>query len=433
MRRQIETAGKPARGNGCRATLADMERIVVVGAGLAGGRTCQELRAGGYTGTLTLLGAEDHLPYDRPPLSKAVLAGRRDDTTLPVDLGDVELLLGRRATRLRPGALDTDRGPLDFDGLVIATGADPVRLPGDGRQRVLRTIDDARALREVLRPGLRLAVVGAGWIGAEVATAAAAAGAAVTVVEAADVPLAQALGDEVGSRMIDWYAQAGVTLRLDTAVHAVQPDGLALVGGEHLLADEIVVGVGVRPATGWLVGCGLALDRGVVVDEHLAADWSTPVVCVGDSAAWWSLRYSTRMRVEHWDCAQQSPVVAAATLLRADAATLLRADATTPLRADAGTPPEDVAVYDPVPYFWSDQFDRMIQFAGRRPADAKPVWRGDPSQPKGWSAGWFDDAGQLAAVVAVGRPADLVRGRRLMVAGATIDPTRFADASTPLG
>ncbi|WP_239330910.1 NAD(P)/FAD-dependent oxidoreductase [Frankia sp. CiP3] len=394
-----------------------MERIVVVGAGLAGLRTCQELRAAGYTGVLVLLGAEEHVPYDRPPLSKAVLAGRRDDTALPLGQVDAELLLGRRATGLRPGSVETDRGPLDCDGLVIATGADPVRLPGDGPQRVLRTIDDARALRAVLRPGLRLAVVGAGWIGAEVATTAAAAGAAVTVVEAASVPLAQALGEAVGARMIDWYAQAGVALRLGTSVRAVQPDGLDLVGGERLPADEIVVGIGVRPATGWLAGCGIALDRGVVVDEHLAAAWSTPVVCVGDSAAWWSRRYSARMRVEHWDCAQQSPVVAAATLLC----------------AAAGSPLADAPVYDPVPYFWSEQFGRMIQFVGRRPAGTKPVWRGDPSQPKGWSAGWFDDAGQLTGVVAVGRPADAVRGRRMMLAGVPIDPAGFADVSVPLG
>ncbi|WP_250279644.1 FAD/NAD(P)-binding oxidoreductase [Frankia sp. Cppng1_Ct_nod] len=385
-----------------------MERIVVVGAGLAGGRVCQELRAAGYTEALTLVGSENHLPYDRPPLSKAVLAGRTDDTTLPLDLGGVELLLGRRASGLRPGVVETDGGPLDFDGLVIATGADPVRLPGDGPQRVLRTIDDARALRDVLRPGLRLAVVGAGWIGAEVATSAAAAGAQVTVVEAAATPLAQALGEDVGSHLIDWYARAGVTLRLGTSVDAVRPDGLDLAGGDHVVADEVVVGVGVRPSTGWLAGSGLEIDRGVVVDEHLAATWPVPVVCVGDSAAWWSRRYATRLRVEHWDCAQQSPAVAAAALLGAD------------------------AVYDPVPYFWSEQFGRMVQFAGLRPAGATPVWRGDPTQPKGWSAGWFDGDDRLAAVLAVGRPADVVRGRRLMAAGGTVDPDRFADLATPL-
>ncbi|HMA47977.1 MAG TPA: NAD(P)/FAD-dependent oxidoreductase, partial [Frankiaceae bacterium] len=247
-----------------------MERVVVVGAGLAGARACEELRRQGYAGRLTLVGAEPHPPYDRPPLSKALLRGETDDTTLPVDLTGVQVLLGRRASGLRPGRLETDGGVLDWDGLVLATGAHPVRLPGDGPQRVLRTVDDARALRAALRPGARVAIVGAGWIGAEVATAAAGAGCAVTVVEAGPAPLAQALGEQVGAWSARWYEQAGVELRTGTGVAAVTGDGLALADGTWLAADVVLVGVGVRPATGWLEGSGLALDRpapdcGVVV------------------------------------------------------------------------------------------------------------------------------------------------------------------------
>ncbi|WP_261575395.1 FAD-dependent oxidoreductase, partial [Frankia gtarii] len=171
-----------------------MDRIVIVGAGLAGGRVAVELRAAGFTGGIVLLGAEEHLPYDRPPLSKGVLSGRVEETTLPLDLDGVEVRLGQQAVGLRPGAVETDAGPVSYDGLVIATGATPVRLPGEGPQRVLRTIDDARRLRDALKPGVRLVVVGAGWIGAEVATAAAKIGAVVTVVEAADSPLQVALG-----------------------------------------------------------------------------------------------------------------------------------------------------------------------------------------------------------------------------------------------
>ncbi|WP_462188953.1 MULTISPECIES: NAD(P)/FAD-dependent oxidoreductase [unclassified Frankia] len=403
-----------------------MQRIVVVGAGMAGGRAAAEVRARGFAGEVILLGAEPHRPYDRPPLSKAVLSGRIDDTTLPFDLDGVEVCLGRRATGLRPGTVETDTGPLDYDGLVLATGAEPVTLPGDGPQRVLRSIDDARRLRDALRPGVRLVIVGAGWIGAEVATAAAAIGAEVTVVEAAASPLFAALGAQVGRCTIAWYARAGVTLRLATAVERVTPDGLVLAGGEELIADEVVVGVGVRPGIAWLPGSGLALDRGVVVDEHLAAQWAhgaddadgdpPPVVAVGDCAAWWSRRYGRRLRVEHWDCAQQSPAVAVTTLLGGE------------------------AVYDPVPYFWSEQFGRMVQFAGLPSAEADLVFRGDPGvvvppgggRPPGWSAGWFARDGRLEALVTVGRPMDMVAGRRLMAADGIPDRERFADISVSM-
>ncbi|MGF7238500.1 MAG: NAD(P)/FAD-dependent oxidoreductase [Frankia sp.] len=391
-----------------------MERVIVVGAGQAGGRACQELRRAGYPGVITLVGAERHRPYDRPPLSKGVLAGKLDDTTFPIDLDGVELLLGRRATGLRPGVLETDAGPLDYDGLVIATGADPVTLPGDGRQRVLRTIDDALELRKELVPGARVAVVGAGWIGAEVATAAAAAGARVVVVEAGAAPLAVALDGAVGGATAPWYAEHGIDLRLGTAVAAVRPDGLELAGGGHIAADVVLVGVGVRPRLDWLADSGLALDRGVVTDEFLSASWVgdaggsvAPVVAVGDCAAWWSGRFETRLRLEHWDNAQQAPAAAVATLL--------------------GEPTR----YDPVPYVWSDQLGRMLQYAGHRPAGAAPVWRGESGAEK-WTVGWFDDAGRLSAIFAVKRPLDVVAGRRLIGAGTPVDQDRFADPTVPI-
>ncbi|CAO5187874.1 3-phenylpropionate/trans-cinnamate dioxygenase ferredoxin reductase component [Frankia sp. AiPs1] len=420
-----------------------MQRIVIVGAGMAGGRAAVELRRRGFEGDVVLVGAEAHLPYDRPPLSKAVLTGRSDDTTLPLALDGVEVITGRRATGLRPGTIETDAGPLAYDGLVLATGSDPIPLPGDGPVRVLRTIDDARGLRAALRPGLRLVIVGAGWIGAEVATTAVAAGAEVTVVEAADTPLRAALGPEIGARTIDWYARAGVKLRLGVSVERTTAAGLELTGGELLPADEILVGIGARPDLGWLENSGLALDRGIVVDEYLAARWSgakggasdgPPVVAVGDCAAWWSRRYGQRLRVEHWDCAQHSPSVAAVTLLRAAG---LGADAT----GDGGPDgPAQAPVYDPVPYFWSEQFGRMIQYAGRGGPDDELVWRGDPSEPPlpegtrppGWSAGWFAPDGQLRALVTVGRPMDMAAGRRLMLAGGGVDQKRFSDLSVTM-
>src|SRR5690606_15355642 len=232
-----------------------VERIVVVGAGLAGMHTVQALREQGYEGELVLLGAERRPPYDRPPLSKAVLAGKIDDSRLPFDPETlrVDLRLGVRATGLADGVVRTDEGDIGYDGLVIATGSEPVRLPGEGA-RYLRTHEDALALRAALRTGGRVVLVGAGWIGAEVATAAAAYGCTVTVVEQAPAPVAHVLPVEIGTRMARWYDQAGIELRLRERVERIRPDGVELAGGAVLGADHVVVGVGVRPATGWLEG-----------------------------------------------------------------------------------------------------------------------------------------------------------------------------------
>ncbi|HKB30443.1 MAG TPA: FAD-dependent oxidoreductase [Streptosporangiaceae bacterium] len=384
-----------------------ISRVVVVGGGLAGLRTIEALRARLYGGAVTLVGAERHAPYDRPPLSKQLLAGGVDDTTLDADFAAlrVDLRLGETAVGVADGALVTDRAAHPFDRLVVATGALPVTLPGDGPQRLLRTIDDARALRDLLRPGLRLAVVGAGWIGAELATAAAARGCQVTVVEAAHAPLAAAIGAEVGAVTRRWYEQAGVDLRLGTAVASVQPGGLALAGGAELAADEVVTAVGVRPATAWLARCGIGLQNGVAVDEGLRS--SLPdVFAAGDCAAFWSRRYDRRLRVEHWDNALHAPEVTAANVLGGG------------------------EVYDPVPYFWSEQFGRMLQYAGHHDATDRLIWRGDPAGER-WSACWLT-GDRLAALLAVDRPRDLGQGRRVVASGAPVDPQRLADPEVPV-
>ena len=196
--------------------MAEPARVVVVGAGLAGLRVVEELRARGFGGAVTLIGAESRPPYDRPPLSKKVMTGELDDSSLRADLESlsVDVRLGETATALTGHVLRTDAAEHEWDALVVATGACPVRLPGDGPQRVLRTADDALALRSLLTPGTSLAIVGAGWIGAELATSAASRGCEVTVLEAADTPLAAAVGAEVGGMTIPWYAEAGVELRL---------------------------------------------------------------------------------------------------------------------------------------------------------------------------------------------------------------------------
>jgi 3-phenylpropionate/trans-cinnamate dioxygenase ferredoxin reductase component len=386
------------------------ERTVVAGAGLAGLRTVVSLRERGYPGRITLLGAEDRPPYDRPPLSKKVLTDGVDPS-LAADFAalDVYFRPGETAESLdvsgAGGAVSTNRDKYSFDRLVIATGALPIALPGPGRQRFLRTYDDALALRAALRPGLRLAIVGAGWIGAELATAAAAAGASVTVVEAGPTPLAAVLGAAVGGRTARWYADAGIVLRTGMPVTSVEAGGLALAGGEWLAADLIVTAIGVRPAVGWLAGSGLALADGVAVDGGLRA--SLPgIYGVGDCAAFWSGLSGTRMRVEHWDTALQAPQVVAANILGGS------------------------EVYDPVPYFWSEQFGRMLQYVGRHGAGDDLVWRGDPAEAV-WTACWLS-GGRLTAVLSVGRPRDMLQGRRLIADRALVDPARLADPATPL-
>ncbi|MES9592792.1 MULTISPECIES: FAD-dependent oxidoreductase [unclassified Streptomyces] len=390
-----------------------MKNVIVVGGGLAGLRTAMALRTQGYQGELTLVGAEHHRPYDRPPLTKAVLAGESDDTTLPADWERLRcgLRLGQRARALRfhdgrpGGVLETTAGPLDFDGLVIATGATPIRLPGDGPQHVVRTLEDARGLRASLRPGARVLIVGAGWIGAEVATAAAKKGCRVTVLEAAATPLATVLGPELGVLTVGWYAEAGVELRLGAEVASVDHGGVTLTDGRSVPADVVVAGVGARPEVGWLAGSGLDVQRGVVVDSALRTT-RAEAVAVGDCAAWWSERYGRRLLVEHWETADKAPEAAAAALL--------------------GRP----AAYDPPLYFWSEQFGRTVQYAGHHSAADQMVFRCSPDSSC-WTALWVN-GNRLEAVLAVDRPRDLVQGRRLIAESAELDIRLAADPQVPL-
>jgi 3-phenylpropionate/trans-cinnamate dioxygenase ferredoxin reductase component len=400
-------------------------QVVIAGGGLAGLRTVEELRAGGFDGPVTMLAAEGRPPYDRPPLSKAALAGEPDateieaelDTTLAADfpaLG-VDLHLSEPATGLDVAAarVRTDAAEYPYDRLVVATGAAPIVLPGPGRQRFLRTHQDAVELRDRLRPGLRLAVVGAGWIGAELATAAAARGCQVTVVEAGPAPLAAAIGAEVGARTEPWYTAAGVELRTSVLVESVEDGGLALRGGDWIPADEVVTAVGVRPAVGWLDGSGVELDNGVAVDPGLRT--SVPgVFATGDCASFWSLRYGRRLRFEHWDIAMRAPTVVAANLAGGD------------------------EIYDPVPYSWSEQFGHMMQYAGYHATADRLIWRGPPpptSDPgttaEPWTVCWL--AGdRLVALLVVDRPRDLSQGRRIIAAGTPVDPDRLADPAVQL-
>ncbi|MFE4176324.1 NAD(P)/FAD-dependent oxidoreductase [Streptomyces sp. NPDC056909] len=389
--------------------------VVIVGAGMAGAQTAVALRENGYEGPVTLIGAEPHPPYDRPPLSKAVLLGTADGSAFDIDFDalSVRLRLGVEVTGLRPGAreVDTAAGPVPYDVLVLATGAEPVGLPGAASVpgvHLLRTLDDAEALRPVLDRRDRIVVVGAGWIGAEFTTAAREAGCAVTVVEAADRPLPGALPAEVAAPMARWYAESGAELLIGVRVAGVEPGTVVLADGRRLPADAVVVGIGARPSTDWLTGSGIALgpDGAIVADERLAT--SLPdVYAVGDCASFPSARYGERLLVHHWDNALQGPRTVAAQAVG-----------------------ESERLYDPVPYFWSEQFGRFVQYAGHHSAEDTLVRRGDPADAA-WSVVWLRD-GALMALLAVGRPRDLAQGRKLMETGARLDPVLAADPSVPL-
>ncbi|MFM9367399.1 NAD(P)/FAD-dependent oxidoreductase [Streptomyces sp. Da 82-17] len=382
---------------------------------MAGVQTAVALREQGFTGAVTLIGAEPHQPYDRPPLSKAVLLGKAEGSAFDVDfeaLG-VELRLGEEITGLRPAdhELDAARGPIPYDTLVVATGAEPVQLPGAAGVpgvHLLRTLDDAERLRPVLAERHSVVVVGAGWIGAEFATAARDAGCAVTVVEASEGPLAGALPAEVAAPMAQWYADAGAELRTHARVQSVEPGAVVLDDGSRIPADAVVVGIGARPATAWLAGSGVEIgpDGAVVADASLRT--SVPdVYAVGDCASFPSARYGRRLLVHHWDNALQGPRTVAAHIIGGE-----------------------TAAYDPVPYFWSEQFGRFVQYAGDHGGADSTVWRGNPQSPA-WSVCWLR-GGALVGLLAVGRPRDLAQGRKLIESGVRLDPERVADPAVPL-
>ena len=338
--------------------MTSLGTVVVVGASLAGVRAVQALRREGHEGRIVLVGGEPHWPpFDRPPLSKQVLTGAWEPDKARLRVGDpfeADLLLGRTATALDLAAstLTLDDGStLEWDGLVVATGATPMTLPGTDAIRgvhVLRSIDDCLALRRDLESARRVAVVGAGVIGCEVASSCRALGLEVTLVEALDVPLVRVLGPDMGAMATALHRSHGVDLRLGTSVVAIDGDGavehLQLSDGGGVDADVVVVGIGVRPATGWLDGSGLTIEDGVVCDEACVAVGSDGrVVAAGDVARWTHPLYGRSMRVEHWTNASDQAMHAARALVQG-------AEAAGPFAA--------------VPYFWSDQHGTKFQLVG---------------------------------------------------------------------
>ncbi len=394
-----------------------MHTVVVVGGSLAGLRAAETLRQERFDGRLVLVGAEERLPYDRPPLSKQLLAGKVDVDQVSLCPSDrlaelnLDLHLGRRAVALDLAgrSVELDGGErIGFDGLVIATGASPRQLPGvpplDGIH-LLRTLDDCLAIRadldRVVTGGGGVVVVGAGFIGSEVAATCHGAGAGVTVLEALATPLSKALGEDMGAACASLHHDNGVDLRTGIGVSGFhgrhRVEGVLLADGTTVEAELVVVGVGVKPNTDWLASSGLEVHDGVVCDSTLHA--APNVVVAGDVGRWHNPLFGAEMRVEHWTNAAEGGMAAARSLLAG---------------VDAAEP------YAPVPYFWSDQYKTKIQFVGHvHHADDVRVVDGSVDERKFLAL--YEHAGRLVGALGFSRPKLVLQCRRFIAERLSVD------------
>jgi NADPH-dependent 2,4-dienoyl-CoA reductase/sulfur reductase-like enzyme len=408
-----------------------VQKIVIVGASLAGTRAAETLRSGGFIGEIVMVGAETHMPYDRPPLSKNYLAGDWDDERValrkPEALAELNLTwkLGVAAQSLNSttNTITLENGEeITYDGLIIATGGVVRRLPKQPNiagVHVLRTIDDASALRNEINEGTNVVVIGAGFIGLEAAATAKKRGANVTVLEGLEAPLIRAMGAEMGAAIGDVHIRNGVAVKCGVQVAEIRGDSsvtsVALTTGEDIPADVVIVGIGVAPATQWLDTSGLTIRDGVVCDANLCAGPSN-VFAAGDVLRWPNELFAdveTDMRVEHWTNAAEQGAHAATNLL----ATLNNAEMTP---------------YVAVPFFWSDQFDARIQCLGRPSGAAKvDVVAGNPAEGK-WCA-IYSVNNRLTAVLGVSQPKLVMPSRALLSTHTTRDEAlaHFARVTAP--
>ena len=381
-----------------------MNRVVIVGASAAGLTAAETLRRQGFDGRLTLIGDEPYPPYDRPPLSKQVLDGRwkpeRAFLRSEQDLAglDADLRLGRTATALdvTHRQVELDGGaPVGFDGLIIATGVTPRRLPGSDLAgvHVLHTLDHALALRAELCAGPRVVVVGAGVLGTEVAAAARTMGLEVTLVGPQPVPMHHLFGERIGALVAELHRDHGTRLRCGIPVHRLvgacgHVTGVEMADGSTVPADVVLLAVGSTPATGWLTSSGLRLDDGVVCDQRCEA--GPGIYAAGDVASWHNPHFGMRMRVEHRMNATEQAMAAAANLLGAN------------------------QPFAPVPYFWTDQYDTKIQAYGIVPPDAQlRIMDGDPAQGRFTAA--YGHRGRVVGVLGWNSPREVRALRRLVV------------------
>lgn len=391
---------------------------VIVGASLAGANAAETLRAEGFTGEIVMVGEEPELPYERPPLSKGYLLGNQalDEAFVhPQEWFEekaISLYLSTRATALDVQAkrLTLSSGEqLGYDKLLLATGARPrpIDVPG---ARYLRVMDDSKQLRQLLTPGRRVVVIGAGWIGLEVAAAARTHGSEATVVELDRLPLRRVLGDELAEFYRDVHAGKGVTFHFGRSVTGADDTSVTLDDGTVLPADLIVAGVGVAPNTELAEDAGLEVDNGILVSESLQTSAPDVYAC-GDVARWSHPALGTRIRVEHWENARQSGMAAA--------------------RAMLGQP----VAYDWIPYFYSDQYEVGMEYSGYVGGDGydSVVYRGD-RQSGEFMAFWVKDGRVLAGMnVNVWDVQDAIRALiKAGYEGKTVDTARLSDRDAPL-
>jgi 3-phenylpropionate/trans-cinnamate dioxygenase ferredoxin reductase component len=390
-----------------------MRRLVVVGASLAGLRAAQAARAAGFDGDLVMVGDERELPYTRPPLSKELLAGEHsiDRVRLPCDTLDAQWRLGVSATSLdrrrrRGGLCDGDE--VAYDRLIVATGSRARRWPGAGAElegvHVLRNLEDALALRAALDHRPAVAIVGAGFIGCEVAQTARKQGLDVTLIDIAETPMLP-LGPLLGTWCAELHRGHGVDLRLGTGVAALLGDGrveaVELTAGSRVAADVVVVGLGALPNTEWLAGSGLQLDPGLVCDATLTAAGDPDILGAGDIVTWpHPLANGEPVRIEHWTVAAEHGQLAGRNVL--------------------STPGERKPYHAP-PYFWSDQYDVKIQSVGLPGrAERVEILESSPDRSRLLCAGECD--GRLVGVIAINAARRLASYRQALT-----DPPAFAE------
>lgn len=380
-----------------------IDRLVVVGASLAGLRAVESARALGFAGTIVLVGDEKHLPYDRPPLSKQLLNGADASFTFHGEEHyreelDVELRLGSPAVELDPWSktVTTSQGPVAYDAAILATGASPRELPGLSHLpgvTSLRTLDDALRLRGALARGRRLLIVGAGFIGAEVASAARKRGLPVTIVEASQYPLERALGRDMGVALSLMHERNGVDIRMDTMIVKVNRNGDEITGvqlsdGTTVECNFILVSIGAVPNSAWLSASGIALasDGGVMCDTYLESSL-LGVYAAGDVAHFPNRMTGREARIEHWTSANEQGAIAARNALGIER-----------------TP------YETVPYVWSDWYDNRIQFVGRTSDKAPTIVSGSVEADK--FIALYRDGPQVVGAVSVNEPGRIMKERR---------------------
>ena len=401
--------------------------FVIVGGGLAGAKAAETLRAEGYDGEVVLVSAEAERPYERPPLSKGYLLGSDERDSAFVhpkawyDEHDVQLRLSTRATALDPDAHEVELGHgerLRYEKLLLTTGSIPRRLDVPGAESdgilYLRELPDSDRIRAALTSGARIVVVGAGWIGLEVAAAARHHGADVTVLEVADLPLQRVLGDDIARVFADLHREHDVDLRLGTGVEQFRPGGgggLSVVDstGDEIDADAVVVGVGIRPALDLAEAAGLSIDDGVAVDASLRTS-APDVYAAGDVAAAEHPILGTRIRVEHWANALNGGPVAARSMLGQD------------------------VVYDELPYFFTDQYDLGMEYIGHAPPGSydRVVVRGDLAGRE-FHAFWLSGGRALAGMHVNLWDDGIDPIKEVVASGRVLDPDRLADPAVPLG